>query len=68
MTEAVAPGYFKEIAHPMDLSTIRSKIVPHYRNLSEFEADVKLMIDNCIKYNGANGYFADVSTICFFDA
>ena len=50
VTEAIAPGYFSKISHPMDLSTIGTKL-PQYASLDEFDADVKLMIDNCLTYN-----------------
>ena len=37
----------------MDLSTIRSKLDSgEYHNKNEFAADVRLMFENCYKYNG----------------
>ena len=59
----MAPGYFKEIAHPMDLSTIRSKIGSEYNSFADFDDDVKLMLDNCVKYNGTGSDFTRVKKI-----
>ncbi|KAF5102710.1 hypothetical protein D0Z00_000202 [Geotrichum galactomycetum] len=46
------PDYFKIIKEPMDLSTISTKYnTNHYENAHEFEADVRLMLRNCYKFN-----------------
>ncbi|XP_047215679.1 bromodomain-containing protein 4-like isoform X1 [Girardinichthys multiradiatus] len=40
------------IKHPMDLSTIKTKLeTKQYRDPQEFAADVRLMFSNCYKYN-----------------
>lgn len=45
--------YYTFITNPMDLSTIRNKLKRLlYTSVSEFLNDVKLMRDNCEKYNG----------------
>ncbi|RKP22227.1 Bromodomain-containing protein, partial [Syncephalis pseudoplumigaleata] len=46
------PDYPTIIKHPMDISTIRKKLDEGaYASASEFEADVRLMFDNCYRYN-----------------
>src|SRR5690606_6915937 len=46
------PDYFKIIKRPMDLSTVGSKLKTNqYASASEFEADIRLMISNCFKFN-----------------
>ncbi|CAN6674517.1 bromodomain-containing factor 1 [Trichomonascus vanleenenianus] len=46
------PNYFDIIKKPMDLSTVQQKYNNNqYENADEFEADVRLMFDNCYKYN-----------------
>uniref|UniRef100_A0A8C6QLR4 Bromodomain-containing protein 4 n=1 Tax=Nannospalax galili TaxID=1026970 RepID=A0A8C6QLR4_NANGA len=44
--------YCDIIKHPMDMSTIKSKLESReYRDAQEFGADVQLMFSNCYKYN-----------------
>ncbi|KAI5818207.1 Bromodomain-containing protein [Pyronema omphalodes] len=46
------PDYFKIIKKPMDLSTIADKLkLNSYENASEFEQDMRLMFNNCYKFN-----------------
>ncbi len=46
------PHYHKIIKQPMDLSTIASKLNHgQYENAKEFEADIRLMFQNCYKFN-----------------
>jgi bromodomain-containing factor 1 len=46
------PDYPTIIKHPMDLSTIKKKLDDgQYSSAPEFEADVRLMFDNCYRYN-----------------
>ena len=52
VSDMIAPGYSSIISHPMDLSTMKKKIDQNdYETLVDFKADVKLMCDNCQKYN-----------------
>lgn len=52
VTDNIAPGYSSIIHHPMDFSTMKTKIENHeYQNVSEYRKDFKLMCDNCITYN-----------------
>jgi hypothetical protein len=53
VTDAVAPNYSREIACPMDLSTIHSKIgALSYSSLDDLDHDVVTMFTNCMQYNG----------------
>ncbi|KAJ6760872.1 TRANSCRIPTION FACTOR GTE10 [Salix purpurea] len=46
------PDYFTIIKHPMDLGTVKSKIVSgEYTSPSGFAADVRLTFSNAMKYN-----------------
>ncbi|XP_038073948.1 peregrin-like isoform X2 [Patiria miniata] len=53
-----APDYFQVIKHPMDFSTMRSKVTGHeYRTIDEFEKDFDLVIKNCMTYNSKDTVF-----------
>ena len=46
------PDYLSVITDPMDLSTMSKRLEnEHYKSISEFTADLKLIADNCRKYN-----------------
>lgn len=46
------PHYHKVVKKPMDLATIDAKLKNgQYENAKEFEADVRLMFNNCFKFN-----------------
>lgn len=46
------PDYPSIVKHPMDLSTIERKLNEgDYRSADEFEADIRLMFNNCYLYN-----------------
>lgn len=48
------PDYPKLIKNPMDLSTVRQKLEDdEYDNAAMFEADVRLVMWNCFKFNPA---------------
>ncbi|PVV02417.1 hypothetical protein BB560_003125 [Smittium megazygosporum] len=52
-----APFYYKVIKNPMDLGTIRRKVVSfQYNSINEFESDLNLVWANCIKYNEDKSY------------
>uniref|UniRef100_A0A8C1WD61 Bromodomain and PHD finger containing, 3b n=1 Tax=Cyprinus carpio TaxID=7962 RepID=A0A8C1WD61_CYPCA len=52
------PDYLEFIAHPMDFSTIKSKLEAHkYRSITDLEADFNLMINNCLLYNAKDTVF-----------
>lgn len=46
------PDYFKVIKKPMDLQTAEKKLKSgEYENAKEFEQDVRLIFQNCFKFN-----------------
>ncbi|KAG0178794.1 hypothetical protein DFQ28_004301 [Apophysomyces sp. BC1034] len=48
------PDYFDIIKHPMDLSTMKTKLDNNeYSTIDAFAADGRLMFDNCYLYNNA---------------
>lgn len=51
--------YFDIIQEPMDFGTIKKKLTFNvYHNVQQFIADMKLVFDNCIKYNGTENQIA----------
>lgn len=56
------PDYFDVIKNPMDLSTVRRKLeMGQYTSAEQFEADIRLIISNCLTYNAPD---SDVVTLC----
>ncbi|XP_038145828.1 bromodomain and PHD finger-containing protein 3 isoform X1 [Cyprinodon tularosa] len=52
------PDYLEFISHPMDFSTMRSKLESHsYRSVADLEADFNLMVSNCLLYNTKDTVF-----------
>nr|CAG8446319.1 979_t:CDS:2 [Entrophospora candida] len=46
------PEYYNVIKNPMDLSKVYSRLESEdYASAEEFEADIRLMFDNCYKFN-----------------
>uniref|UniRef100_A0A8C4V733 Transcription initiation factor TFIID subunit n=1 Tax=Falco tinnunculus TaxID=100819 RepID=A0A8C4V733_FALTI len=64
------PDYYKVIANPMDLETIRKNISKHkYQNRETFLDDVNLILANSIKYNGPDSQYTktaqEIVNICY---
>ncbi|GAV06552.1 hypothetical protein RvY_16518 [Ramazzottius varieornatus] len=57
------PDYHTKIKQPMDFDTMEQKAKSHqYRSKDQFLADVTLIKDNCIKYNGSSSDSAHTRT------
>ena len=54
----LVPDYYNVITNPMDFMKIRQKLsrqhFNHYDIVEEFLADVRLIFDNCAKYNAVS--------------
>lgn len=47
------PHYTQIITHPMDLGTVDRKLAQNqYEKVDDFAADVRLIWDNCVTFNG----------------
>ncbi|KAI7890294.1 Bromodomain-containing protein [Mucor mucedo] len=56
------PDYPKVIQHPMDLTTVDHKLnAGEYENVEEFINDIRLVFNNCFKFNGPE---AMISMLC----
>lgn len=56
------PLYYNFITRPMDLSTIERKLnASAYAELKEYVEDFNLMVDNCIRFNGADSGIAQMA-------
>eukprot|EP00536_Pseudo-nitzschia_multiseries_P002842 jgi/Psemu1/322735/estExt_fgenesh1_pg.C_390042 len=61
------PKYYEMISHPMDLSTIKTKIEKYeYRTTDSMLKDFELVKTNAIKFNGASALLAE-EAIAIYD-
>ena len=63
-------SYFQVIKKPVDLSSMNVKLEEGmYRNRNDFEADFRLMIENCYTYNppGTFAHNEGVALEAFFE-
>ena len=52
------PDYYVHIQKPMDFATMRTQIDNQmYKTIDDFEADIDLIINNCISYNAKDTVF-----------
>ncbi|KAF7262487.1 hypothetical protein EG68_00256 [Paragonimus skrjabini miyazakii] len=59
----LAPDYHLIIKHPMDFSTMRANIQRSvYTNVAAFEADYRLMLNNCFRYNRRDSVYYVAAT------
>jgi len=57
--ESVLPAYSAIVKRPMDFTTLTLRIEERkYANLEEFAENVRLIRDNCIKFNGKTSPFS----------
>lgn len=56
------PLYYNYIKRPMDLGTIERKLALNaYAQPEEVSADFKLMVDNCVRFNGESSAIAQMA-------
>ena len=65
--DSAVPLYHKIILQPMDLGTVRSRLLTvkpqiTYRHVSAFRRDVRLTFENCIAFNAADSEIANVAS------
>ncbi|KAJ9087881.1 hypothetical protein DSO57_1028796 [Entomophthora muscae] len=57
------PDYPRIINHPMDLSTVKMKLISNkYKSATDFAHDVRLIFQNCFKYNSASNLVYQMGT------
>lgn len=57
------PTYYVVIKNPMDLGTMEKKVMEgKYHSVSEFMADMELIVSNCVKFNGTDSFITNMAT------
>lgn len=60
------PHYFKIVDRPLDLGTIRNRVKRyHYLNSASLLADIRLVRDNCVQFNGSDHVFSQTISKIF---
>ena len=58
-----ASNYLEIVTHPMDLGTVKKKLVEgKYKTVAEFIEDLHLICSNAILFNGENSIFGYIAT------
>jgi len=58
VTDLIAPGYTDVISKPMDFGTLRRRTqASRYGKWKDFWGDLRLIFDNCMRYNGPDTWF-----------
>lgn len=66
VTNKMAPNYSNMIRRPMYLTLVKEKILRgEYRRVEDFSADIKLILDNCKKYNGPESEYTKTARDLF---
>lgn len=64
VTDDVAPGYSDEIENPICILDMVGKVQNgEYESMEELEADVKLMFNNCVQFNGEDSDLGEVGIL-----
>eukprot|EP00166_Cyanidium_caldarium_P004477 ctg_471.g284 len=59
------PQYRQVIEHPMDLGTVRDKVLHNqYRSFPAFARDCNLIWDNCFRFNPTDSIFYRAAQVC----
>ncbi len=52
------PTYYDTVKNPMDFSKMQTKLNNmEYENLNQFEADLNLIVNNCLQFNQKNSFY-----------
>lgn len=49
---AIKDLYLEKVANPIDLSIIERKLTDEYTTIAEYKADLELLYQNCVAFNG----------------
>jgi len=66
VTEEIAPTYFSIVKHPMDLFTIKKRLMrfkDYYKRPEVFAADINLIVENCKAFNPPNSVYTSAANV-----